>query len=172
MPGQYGREQHEVGRDQPASPGPSVGACRAFPPLEEAPDVRGEPLALADDPDPDIGSVQVGEVVAHETLEEAHQVGDLLGGPAPVLGGEAVQGEIADADLAGGTDGAPDGLDAAPVSLDPRQAAPRRPAAVAVHDDGDMGREPRSRIGGAGLGREKGFSAHEGCVHAGRLRPA
>ena len=60
--------------------------------------------------------------------------------------------------LAGGADGAADRLDAAPVALDPRQAAPRRPAAVAVHDDGDMGREPRRRSAGLGLGREMGFS--------------
>ena len=36
--------------------------------------------------------------------------------------------------------GSPDALDAATVALDARQAALPRPAAVAVHDNGDMAR--------------------------------
>ena len=95
---------------------------------------------VADDADPDVVGVQIGEIVADEALQEAHEVGHLLRRPAPVLGREAVDREIADAELDRRADGAPHRLDAAAMALDPGQAAPRRPAAVAVHDDRHMGR--------------------------------
>ena len=47
---------------------------------------------------------------------------------------------IADAEIAGRAHGAAQRFDAAPMALDARQAARRRPASVAVHDDGDMAR--------------------------------
>ena len=104
-------------------------------------DVGGQPLPLADDADADVVGVELGEIVPDEALQQAHQVGDLLGRTAPVLGREAVDGQVADAEIAGGAHGAADRLDAAPMALEPRQPALGRPAAVAVHDDGDMRRD-------------------------------
>src|SRR6266478_5219187 len=60
----------------------------------------------------------------------------------PVFDAEAVQGELAEAEATAFLDGAAHTLDAAAVALDARQAALLRPAAVAVHDDGDVPRQP------------------------------
>ena len=108
--------------------------------LNQAQDVGRQRVTVADDPDPDVVGVEIREVVADEELDQAEQVRDLLRRPAPVLGGEAVDREVADTELTGGAHGAADRLDAAAMTLDPRQSPPGGPAAVPVHDDGDMGR--------------------------------
>ncbi len=76
----------------------------------------------------------VGEIEA----QQRHQRGDLGLGPAPVVGGEGVERRRADALPGRGLDHAADRLDAGLVAAHARQAASRRPAAVAVHDDADM----------------------------------
>ena len=55
----------------------------------------------------------------------------------------------ADADLGRRADRSPQSLDAAAMALHARQAARRRPAAIAVHDDADMTRRPLERRRGA-----------------------
>ena len=67
------------------------------------------------------------------------------GGRRPVFGGKAVDRQVAHAVLDRRADRAAHRLDAAPVALEARQAARLRPAAVAVHDDGDMRRRARRR---------------------------
>ena len=62
--------------------------------------------------------------------------------PLPVLGAEAVEGELVEAESAALLDGGPDALDAAGVALDALQAALPGPTAVSVHDDGDVPRQP------------------------------
>src|SRR5262249_55042525 len=64
-------------------------------------------------------------------------------GPFPVLRAETVERELPDAEPATFLDGRPNAVDAAAMSLDARQTALARPAAVAVHDDGDMARQTR-----------------------------
>ena len=51
---------------------------------------------------------------------------------------------IANAHFAGGAHGLAQRLDAAPMPLPARQPARRRPAAVAIHDDGDVPRHRRT----------------------------
>src|SRR6185295_4765691 len=64
-----------------------------------------------------------------------------LGGWAlPVLRREGKDREALDADVACGAYRLAQRLDAAPVPLDARQGARRRPAAIAVHYDRDMAR--------------------------------
>ena len=91
----------------------------------------------------DAGLVQLGEIAADEALHQPHQVVDLLGRARPVLGREAVEREVA---------GCRDRSRRAPCAAPPRRpcdgrpsAAGRawRPAAVAVHDDGDVARHRR-----------------------------
>jgi len=87
-----------------------------------------------------------------EVVEQAHQAGDLLGGAFPVFDREGVEGDVADADGAGGIDDRADCLDAAAVSLQPGKAARLGPAAVAVHDDGNVLRD----LAGCGRRHAKG----------------
>ena len=96
--------------------------------------------AVADHAHAHAAAVQLRQIVAHEALQQAHQVDDLFGRPRPVLGAEAVDGEDLDAEIARGPHGLAQRLDAAPVALAPRQAARGGPAPIAVHDDGDMQR--------------------------------
>ena len=109
--------------------------------VEQDRDVAGQSTPLADDADPDVVGVQLGKIMADEALQKAHEVRDFLGRAPPVLGREAVDGQVADAEIAGGAHGATDRFDAAAMALEPRQAALGRPTAIAVHDDGDMRRE-------------------------------
>src|SRR5205085_2014524 len=76
-----------------------------------------------------------GEIVADEALQEPHQLADLGGGPAPVLGRKTIDRQVADTKLSRGTHGAAQRFDAAAMTFHARQAAARRPAAVAIHDD-------------------------------------
>src|SRR3546814_8447440 len=92
----------------------------------------------ADHPEPDAVVVQVGDLAAQVEPQELHQVADLLWRPAPVLGGEPEQRQIADAKLAGGLDGAPHRLRTLAMAKAAQHPASPRPPAVAIHDDGNM----------------------------------
>ena len=59
----------------------------------------------------------------------------------PVLDGEGVEREDADAEAGGGLDGVAHGLGAGTVAFHARQMTLRGPAAVAVHDDRDVRRQ-------------------------------
>ena len=62
------------------------------------------------------------------------------GRPRPVLRAEGKDRQDADAEIAGGAHRAAQRLDAAAMAFAARQAARRRPAPVAIHDDGDVPR--------------------------------
>ena len=74
-------------------------------------------------------------------LEQAHQRLDLAGRPLPVLLAEGEQGEHLDARLDAALDHLAHGLHAGVVAERARQRAALGPAAVAVHDDRDVGRD-------------------------------
>ena len=74
-----------------------------------------------------------------EGLVEAHEIADLVPGPAPVLGREGEDGEPADPDGQGPFDGVEQGLLARRVAGRAGQAPLAGPAAVAVHDTTHMG---------------------------------
>ena len=63
-------------------------------------------------------------------------------GPLPVLDGERIQRQHAEAETRGGLDGVAHGIDARAMAFHARQVALGGPAAVAVHDDGDVRRQP------------------------------
>ena len=75
-------------------------------------------------------------------MEQGHEEVEFGLRAFPVVHAEAVQRELAEAQAATFLDGAAHALHAAAVALDARQAALLRPAAVAVHDDGDVPRQP------------------------------
>src|SRR5690606_28520971 len=71
-------------------------------------------------------------------LEQAHERVDLFGGPLPVLLAEREQRQDLDTRVQRTLDHLANGRHSGCVSQRPRQRAPAGPAAVAVHDDGDM----------------------------------
>jgi len=66
-------------------------------------------------------------------------------GPLPVLRAERIEGQVLHAVIGKALDHAPDVFRPGPVARDPGQAPLRRPAPVAVHDDGDVPRHPSAR---------------------------
>ena len=106
--------------------------------FEQAPDVGREIVAIADDAHMHAVAVEVGQIVANEAPQQAHQLADFGRRPRPVFGAEREYCQYADAEIAGGAHRAPQRLHAAPMSLPARQAARRGPAPVAIHDDGHV----------------------------------
>src|SRR5690606_32448709 len=102
--------------------------------------IRIDVVPLADDPDADTIPVQIDQVLAHEPLHHAHQLVDLVGGARPVLRRERIDREILDTEVDGCSDRPPQRLDTHPVANRARQATAARPAAVAVHYDGNVAR--------------------------------
>src|SRR5260370_7654739 len=84
--------------------------------------------------------MQIRQIVTNEAAQQPHQLANLGGRARPVLGAEGKNRQETDSEVAGGTHGAPQRFDAAAMAFPTRQAARRRPAAVAVHDDGNVPR--------------------------------
>src|SRR5690242_3502989 len=62
--------------------------------------------------------------------------------PFPILDGEGVQSKNLNAHLRTGFDRVADRVDARAVAEDPGEVALSRPTAVAIHNDGDVRRQP------------------------------
>ena len=91
-------------------------------------DVAVEPDALADDAHAHVVAVQLGEIVADEAAQQAHEIADFRLRPRPVLRAEREEGEDLDAEFAGRAHRAAQRLDAAPVAFAARQARAGRPS--------------------------------------------
>jgi len=124
----------------------AVVAGQLFGLDQQCGDVVGEPFAAADHPHAHVVGVQFRQIVADEAFEQPHQQRDLVGRPAPVFGREAVERQKRDADFARRAHRAAHGFDSAAMALVARQAARLRPAAVAVHYDGDVARRLAGRM--------------------------
>jgi hypothetical protein len=108
--------------------------------IEQPADLGIETFALADDTHAHAFAVKVGEIVANKAAQQRHQLADFGCRTRPVLGAERENREKADTEIAGGAYRATERLDAAAVAFPTRQPARRRPAPVAVHDDGNVPR--------------------------------
>ncbi len=117
----------------------SPGSPSRRPDLDEADVLPHEAFAFA---------LDVEDVEIHEAL-------DLVAGALPVLEGERIEREDFDADRRGFLDDGADGGGAVAVPEDSREAALLSPAAVAVHDDGDV---PGDALG-VDIGRRPSGSA-------------
>src|SRR3546814_4912145 len=69
---------------------------------------------------------------------QPHQVADLIGGAFPVFAGKGVERQHLYAEVGRGLHDAAHRLHTPAMTHDARQETPLRPAAVAIHDDGDM----------------------------------
>ena len=116
-------------------------AVRSTAPAQLALDVGRELLLSADDAKPDVVLEQRVQLEAQIPLEQRHQRRDFRLRPLPVLEREGVQRQDVDAEPSRRFNRFADRSDAGPMAFDARQVAARGPAAVAVHDDRDVGRE-------------------------------
>src|SRR5690606_20537511 len=133
-------------------------------PFDDPGDVVGQAGAAAEDAHPHPLALQPLQVAGHIGAHQPHQVRDLLGGTPPGLGREAEYGQAADAQRRRGLHRALQRLDALAVTHGARQAAGLRPAAIAVHDQGDMARPVRRGLGLWGL------DGHDRRVSYGKTR--
>ena len=102
---------------------------------------RGKPVQPAQVADFDAVFVQLEGLLVYRFLQEVEQAVNLFFGALPVFGGEAVEGEVFEAELAEVFNRRAHVFHARLVPFEAGQAALLRPAAVAVHNDGDVGGE-------------------------------
>ena len=96
-------------------------------------------MGAADVGHADVVVVHPLDVADEVALEQLHQEADLgLGAAEVVFEREGVEGEEGKVDAGGGLDDVLDGLGALLVAEEALEGAFACPAAVAVHDDGDM----------------------------------
>src|SRR5690606_1190022 len=100
-----------------------------------------EALLVADEAQPHAVLVQLVHLAVEGLDEQPHQRPHLLAGPPPVLAAEREQRQRADAPAHALADRHAHRLDALAVAGLARQSARAGPAAVAVHDDGDVTRQ-------------------------------
>jgi hypothetical protein len=98
----------------------------------------GQPVAAADDGQTRSARKELSQLYAQIMAQQLHERAHFVLGPAPVVAGERKQRELGDAEIRRRFDDAPRRGDARPVSGRSRQTATQRPAAVAVHDNGDV----------------------------------
>ena len=104
---------------------------------------RHPPVPAPGEADPDALVVQLVAPAHEERLVEPHEVPDLVGGTAPVLGREGEHREPPDPEVEGPVDGVEERLLPRRVALGAGQAPLAGPAAVAVHDTRHVGGDVR-----------------------------
>ena len=108
-------------------------------PLHGFLDFLGEIVDAADVGHADVVVVHALDVADEVALEELHEEADLgLGAAQVVFEREGVEGEEGKIDAGGGFDDVLDGLGTLLVTEEALEGALAGPAAVAVHDDGDV----------------------------------
>jgi hypothetical protein len=95
-------------------------------------------VSAAEHTEADVTLHQLGQLRADRPLEKAQEGRDLVLRPAPVLRRERVECQVVQAESVRRADDGARCLHPFSVAGDARQAPPRRPATVAVHDDRDV----------------------------------
>jgi hypothetical protein len=119
-----------------------MGASHCFYSFKLSLDSLGNSLSLADDNKPDLVFYHLFILFLEVFLEQPPEQGDLSLRPFPILLGKGVKSQEADAQTGTGFDNLLNGFRAGPVPLDPRLPALFRPAAIPVHDNGDVPGKP------------------------------
>ena len=83
-----------------------------------------------------------GKFLAQVLPQQPHQEIDFRFGPAPILHGKSVKRERRNIQPRAGLDDDPRRFHSGAVTGHARQMPALRPAAIAVHDDGDVPRQP------------------------------
>ena len=105
-------------------------------------DVGRQLFHPTDDAEPDVVGEQRIQLRAQIPLQQPHERADLGRRALPVLDRERVKRQHLETETRGGLDRVADRIDPGAMALDARQVTLRGPAAVAVHDDGDVRRQP------------------------------
>ncbi len=100
----------------------------------------GQFFGAAQEAHADVVTLDERQFLAEIFAEELHQELDLGFGSAPVLYGEGIESEGLNFETCASFDGGAGGLRAGAVAGDAREMTLFGPAAVAVHDDGDVAR--------------------------------
>src|SRR3954447_5195213 len=103
---------------------------------------RIEPFDAADRHEADVVLHQRPQLFAQVLLEQHHERGDFVARTLPVLDGERVERHDAELEPRRGLDDLTHRGDAGAVAFHTRKVARFCPASVAVHDDGNVTREP------------------------------
>ena len=106
--------------------------------LEHFDDIGRKRLPVADYLEPDVIGDEFGQVRFDELAHQVHQVVDLFFRTLPVLAAEGVERQTLDRGVLQAAHELAHRLHALPVAHHPRQVLALRPAAVAIHDDGDV----------------------------------
>src|SRR5579871_4171261 len=104
---------------------------------------RGQPAQVADREQADVMLHHLAELALQVAAQQRHEAVDLARRAVPVLAREREQREVLDAQPPARLHHRAHRLLAGTVPVEARKAALLRPAAVAVHDDGDVARQPR-----------------------------
>src|SRR5437764_3965563 len=111
--------------------------------LELASDAVAQRVGATDGLEAYVLPVNLFEFETQVALEHAHQRVNFQPRSLPVLRREGVERERSESEARARVHGCADGLDAGAVARYARLAAARRPATVAVHDDGHVSRQAR-----------------------------
>jgi hypothetical protein len=82
--------------------------------------------------------VQLDKVVTNKAPQQPHKITDLGFRARPILGTERKDGQDFDADVSGGSHRSAQRFDSTPMTFRAWQSTRRGPAAIAVHDDGNV----------------------------------
>ena len=114
--------------------------------LDEPPQLRADGAKLAENFQPDMVGLHLVDGLVQVFFKQAHDGLHLVRRALPVFRGEGVDRQILHADvLAVGRDAA-EGLAAGRVTGSARKAALLCPAAIAVHNDGDVARRRKDFV--------------------------
>ena len=101
-------------------------------------DFRSEALDVADHPEAHVVLMQLPRLAIERREEQVHEQPHLLLRTPPVLARKREQRKVGNAVVTTGLDQIAHPFHALTVAGDTRQSAPTRPAAVAIHDDGNV----------------------------------
>ena len=105
------------------------------------PDIARQLFHPADDAKADVVREKGIELEPQVSFQQHHQRADFGGRTFPVFDRERVEGQHVDAETRRRLDRVAYGIDPRTVPFDPWEVPLRCPPAVAVHDDGDVGRK-------------------------------
>ena len=130
----------------------------------------GKFVGAAEETHADVVALEQRHLLANVFAEELHEEFDFGFGAAPVFDGEGVEGEGFDVQARAGFDGHAGGLRAGAMTGDAGKMAFLSPAAVAVHDDGNVTGEAGEieffeEMGLFGGDRAEGFEMSAGMRH-------